>query len=506
MLEEKSIPWRELIEIAFRRRRILAYGLLAGLALGAVWAFSRAPVYRARATLQLTAQAPLSSSRAEPLGDKELEAELTLLKSAGLLRTVLEEFPAPEARDASELGIADRTRSLLGSAVKAPLRLLRGASAAPALDRQIQALAERLDVQRVGRSNVIEVGLISENPSWAAQFINQLVENHLERIAELGGRLGASSFFEKQADLLAKQWKRASEDLRVFKEEHGASLGEGDAAELRQILSNLEAERVATETQQLELQAKIDYLGREIEIYPQTIESESRVVAESESVKFLKSRLLELEFQRSELLSRFTPTSTLVRDIDRQIQEAERLLAAKEGETLEETTRAVNPSYQALEVDKLQTEAALIAARARLQALNSQIETYKVKVGRLEGLSSELERLQSEVDNAWEAHQAYLKQMETARLESALDQSGIVNVSIVEPAEVPLSPLPSGNLLRIALGAALGLLLGAAIAFARDWLDPTLKSSTQIQRATGLRVVAEIPQERPRGAREEDAA
>ena len=71
-----------------------------------------------------------------------------------------------------------------------------------------------------------------------------------------------------------------------------------------------------------------------------------------------------------------------------------------------------------------------------------------------------------------------------------------IGVQIIRPASavlVPISPRPAFNL---ALGAALGLLVGLAAAFLRDSRDTRLRSGERLREISGAPVLAEIPHER----------
>ncbi|MEM6795144.1 MAG: Wzz/FepE/Etk N-terminal domain-containing protein, partial [Acidobacteriota bacterium] len=465
MIEEKPLPWQELLEIFFRRKWLIASFAFVLTSAAMVASVLIPPVYVARAKILLTEQA-VSGPREEAMSDTQIKAELHHLRSPALIREVLEFYQetgqalqpgAPPLQRLTQKG-KNRIRQLYGRVHEAP--------PSTRLDLRAQQLESKLTPTSITGTNVIEIALAGRDPHWTARFVNDLVDQHIKRIAKFNEEARASNFYLEQRNLLYVRWKDAQEALSDFRKKHGADLLSGDDAHLRKVLSQLEANRVETETKVLEFEAKVEYLKVQMETLPDTIAAES-TITESETVKTLKQNILGLEMERSELLSRYTPTSTRIRDIERRLEEAKKLLVESKDQTLEEVMTAVNPARQALELELVKTDADLAASQARKQALDAQIDSYRQKLGRLELLGTELRRLRNDVTNKEDAHQTYLQKEEEARLSSSLDESGIVNLAIFERAEPPVSAEPTQSLFLILGGLIAGLAVGTVSAFIR---------------------------------------
>jgi uncharacterized protein involved in exopolysaccharide biosynthesis len=479
MVEEKSLPWVEWLEMLFRRRGWILGGLALGLGYALISVWLQPDLYRAKARILLTAQAvPNVRDAAMPV--QQIRAEIALMTSPKLVRSVLED-PATSA-PAKPLVPINPFSGI------APRILARTSS----VEAMSSALSDRLVAEPVEGTNLVDVALVDQDPVWAADFVNDLLAQHVRRIGDMGDQPRAQGFFSEQRDLLAERWRQARAKLTEFRERQGPGLLMGDQQHFLGVVTSLENQLVAAQTQSLELGARGRYLRAEIERHPRTVASESRVTKD-ESVSMLQMRVLDLEIERSELLSRYTPQSILVRDLDRRLEEARRLLATKEGDTLSEELTAINPSYQALEVDIVQTEAALTAARARVEALQAQLARYRTDLVSFEDVSAELERLQAEVDSAQESYGNYSRQQEAARFSSAISESGIVNVSIVEAADIPTQAEPSNARGILGFWSLLGLVAGTLLAVVRDVIDPTVQSARRVARVTELPIVARLP-------------
>lgn len=491
MIEEKPLPWQELLEIFFRRKWLIGVCGMVGLMAATAMAVTKPPSYEARAKILLTEKA-VSGPREEAMSNTLIKTELHHLQSPALIRAVLEFYQethqslrpeAPAVRQATRR-IKRRVQSLYGKIHETP--------ATTNLDFRVQELIPKIQPRSIPGTNVIEIVQKGTDPEWTARFVNDLLDQHIKRIAKKNEENRAGNFYLEQRNLLYVGWKEAQEALTDFRKKYGASLLSGDDEHLRKVLSQLEADRVETETRVLENQAKVDFLNQQLVELPNTIASES-TISESETVKLLKENLLNLEFEKAKALSSFTPTSTRVKDIEDQIAQAQKMLAGTFDKKNEEVLTSVNPAFQTLNLELVQTEARLVAAQARLDALESQIDLYRDKLSRLELLSTELQRLKNDVENKQKAHQTYQQKEEEARLSSSLDESGIVNLDIFERAEPPVSPKPSGAKTLVAMGLIAGLVIGILLAFIRDFLDPTVKSSAQAFRQSMVPVVAEIP-------------
>jgi non-specific protein-tyrosine kinase len=88
------------------------------------------------------------------------------------------------------------------------------------------------------------------------------------------------------------------------------------------------------------------------------------------------------------------------------------------------------------------------------------------------------------------SYNTLLTQYEAARLEEAINANAI---SVVEEAVLPRNPAKPRHPINIALGAAIGLVGGVALAFLLDNLDTKLYTQEQIESATQMMTIGRIP-------------
>ncbi|MCC6766454.1 MAG: hypothetical protein IT293_17475 [Deltaproteobacteria bacterium] len=497
-MTDQQIPWREIVAILHRRRRFIAQIFLAGFLTVALGVSTQKPTYRAFATLMVTSDraqvvvSPDAGTRptVENVTEQDMNSEVALIYSESLVREVLAPYWSQDEEEASTFFA--RVRSVITFPLRVPSLIYQFIHQVPpptGLDNWAQATLDKLGVGIVGKSNLIEVSYTASSPKWAAEFVNKLVAHHIERRGKLSQQSEARRFFESQRDVLANKSREAEVALAEFNHRQGIdSLTPEQRQGVRTRLAELQTMLGDSERELAEGTARIAFLTEEIKNYPKNIATESKI---AQNQQFIRPKILELELQRSEILSKYAPTSVKVRDIDRQIAQAKRLMEANR-ETLAETTNAINPAYQNLEVDLAQTKAQMAAVSARVEALRAQVAEHRTQVAHLDEISSEQERLEQAVASTKEASATYAKKEEEARFTTALDESNLVSIAIAQNAEVPTVPEKSKQAIMLALGAIVSLVAALGLAFLRDRLDPAVKSAAEAKNVTGLPILAEI--------------
>jgi polysaccharide biosynthesis transport protein len=134
----------------------------------------------------------------------------------------------------------------------------------------------------------------------------------------------------------------------------------------------------------------------------------------------------------------------------------------------------------------------MAAVKARVDALRSLAADQRAKVDHLDQIATEQEHLEQQLASAKEAYTTYAKKEEEARFSSAMDESSIVNLAIVERAEPPVAPEKTKSMMIFIAGTMMSLLAGVGLAFLRDRLDPAVKSASEAQGVTGLPILAEV--------------
>jgi uncharacterized protein involved in exopolysaccharide biosynthesis len=489
-----QIAWQEIVAVLFRRRKLILGVFVSGLATAALLVSIRSPVYQATATLMVTSQRahiavspdPKSLATVDRLTDQDLNSEVALLSSPALVREALEP-DRDQVGMTKETGWGQQLSRMLAAALDLPARFYRSMHGVPPLnpfEKLVLHLAPDVVVAPVSKSNLIEISYAGADPQWTADFVNRLAERHVERRAEMNQHAEALGFLESQRQLLNDKLHAAEGALENFYVRENIDATPEQRTTLRTELATLESTLANSTTELAEGTARAAFLSQELRS-GRAAWSEA-ASPQADPVMLLKTRLVDLEMQRSELLTKFEPGNAKVRDLNSQIAEARRLLA------VEEKTRA-STGGGPLQLELTQTQAQLAAVHARIDGLQSRIASGRARLAHLDQIAPEQERLEQNVAAAKDAFLTYSKKAEEARFSNALDASQIVNVTIAERAEVPVRPEPSKSVRILAVAAIMSLFAGVGLAFACDRLDPAVKGSAEAERVTGLPILADIP-------------
>jgi uncharacterized protein involved in exopolysaccharide biosynthesis len=483
-----------------RRRRIVLSTFVLGSAVFVAVAMLKPPTYTAVATLVVrpnVAYTPVSDDAGTAIVTRDVEyrqiepeinATIALLESPSLmdraLALIAEETSDDESVDAGFFAGALR---MVKRGLGYPGRLYRSLHDVPKLDpaaARVEKARAGLRVEPVEKSNLIEVSFTDARPGRAADTLNGLLSAYLSPRATTSISADALRFFEEQRELLAERSSAAKTELRSFLTSEGRELPFENEDDVRKIWLELLARRTAADAELAEATSRLEKLTEETAALPDTLPVAAQA-EQSDAVRVLKARVAELELARSALLAQWSPTSAFVRDADRQIETARRLLAA-EKKSATSTFSGGGAAMQDLTMQLVDARTRKAQIESRLKALDSEIAEYAGKLDQLDRLAPEHRRLKARASAMEDAYITYLKKEEEARFSNALREASIMNVEIAEAAGVPVRPDPSGKTLVVLLGVIVSLGLGLAAGLARDRLDPALATAAEVEVLSGL--------------------
>ena len=428
------------------------------------------------------------STQTLPVAEQDLNSEVELLTSPILIKQALIGMKLNQNNG----GLIAGMRNFVGAVISLPANIyltMHGGPSSNASLNEIQKTSNHLSATVIKRSNIIEVSIRSHDAGWARAFLGQLMTSYLNLHGQLSQNPQAQAFFQQQRELLDQRLQQSEKELRAAQLQTGISqYNEQQQALITQIATAEGSYRTTSAMLDSKLQ-QIKSQEAQLKQTPQRQTKESKSV-QNIALQQLKPQMLQLETERAELLSRYQPTSAKIREIDAKLKAGNEILKNQEPNNVQETTTDVNPTWQAVDADlaKARAEAASYQAAQKTEAAQLVDLRNQLKTMTTDGV--EIGRLERKVESDKEAYTSYVRKGEEARAAEALNQSRILNVSVVQEPTTPIAPVSPRIELNLIAGLLFALMLAIAAAHWTEEYDPKICSAASIGKDTGLSTVA----------------
>ena len=180
----------------------------------------------------------------------------------------------------------------------------------------IHHLARKLKVEAIKKSNLIHVQYDGSDPEKSAEVLQKLASVYVEKHAMVRRPSGELPFFDEQTTESGARLQNSEQKLLDFTRTTGVA----SAALERDIaLQKLNEEEVSYRRLKLDLEEaehRSQALKARMPALPERTTTEVRVADNPQLMEKMKSRLLELELKRTELLTKFEPSYRLVQEVE----------------------------------------------------------------------------------------------------------------------------------------------------------------------------------------------
>jgi polysaccharide biosynthesis transport protein len=414
--------------------------------------------------------APLLPSQI--VSEEELNSEVELLRDESVLREVVTNTGLARERSwLSFLGANDPERDT---------------------ENAVRKLAKHLDVRPVHKSQIIAVSYTSPDPRLAASVLKSVEDVYLAQQKQVGRPSGQQAFFEEQVKVAQRELQGARSELERFGKDKRVVSATMERDLALQKLSESQASEFELAASLAEALAKTQALDDKLRQLPPRRVSQVRNADNQQLQEKLKSKLLELQLRRTTLLTTFQPSYRLVQEVDQQISQAKAALEAENLTPLRDELTEDNPDYAWADSERVKTSVMLAALRRRLSAAREQVAAYQSRAQSLGRDALSQSDLEQRLKSAEDKYLLYAGKREEARIGDALDQSGILNVTIAQPPHVPALPARS-FWLSAALSLAAGFVLSTGAVIMADRVDPSIRTPRDIAELLGTPVLASLP-------------
>ncbi len=363
-------------------------------------------------------------------------------------------------------------------------------------DRLMEQIKDRTTVTSP-RPELVQVTYRDSDPHRTFEVTKRFAEQFIEesKAAKERESREAFEFIESQVNDYHKKLTDAEDGLLKYRSAH-ADAQPGSATDANARISAL---RTQVEQARMSL---MEQQSRESALVAQ-LSGESEVTAVQTRAGLYRAQLIELQTQLDRLLLTYTDqypdvvrTRMQMQDVQRQLAEEESRRnqpAAAGGQTPFDNAQ-FNPLYQELKLRLSELRREIAATRSRMSSSEGMLDAELDRSRRIAASEGALAELTRDYEVNRDIYQDLLRRRENARVSMVLDQEQRgLTFRIQDPAILPLRP--SG--LRLAHFAGAGLALAFAVPFALLFalvrFDPRVRSARQLERATGISVLATVP-------------
>ncbi len=184
----------------------------------------------------------------------------------------------------------------------------------------------------------------------------------------------------------------------------------------------------------------------------------------------------------------------LARSLKARIAQIEETLHQQQVAEKPEVSTDMNQAMMGLAAELTRARFDLIGYKERAKELTSTIARLQQDIKSLERASFTHEAMVRQLQLAQSNYLLYAKKQEEARISEALDREKFANVSIIDPASVPLDPVRPNRQLNLVMGFFLALFVGVGTAWGVSFFDDVVHSRDDVERHVNVPVIVSIPE------------
>ncbi|GJD64266.1 Tyrosine-protein kinase etk [Methylobacterium frigidaeris] len=358
------------------------------------------------------------------------------------------------------------------------LSWLRGSPETPARDAESERvrvataiLTRRVGVRRVGQSYVIEITAQAFRPERAAEVANAYTDAYMRdqfdakaRVARSGADWLQARISDLRVELNGSA--RAVEDFKIRND-----LASGHSGLLvEQQLSEMNSQLVTARAQTTQASARLARIQAVLQAGTST--AAVAEILNNQVMTNLRQRQQDAAQREAEARERYGPEHSSVVAARGEVEQAERDVATE--------VRRIAQIYLSDHDIAVSRERGIELRIRQLIAEADRRRLARVTLSELEAQAQSYRRM----------YQNLLEKLsETVQKETL----PVTSARVIAPATTPLDKSSPRGKLTLALGTAVGLLLGVAISTVRYTLDQTVRSSADLQRVPGLSCLALLP-------------
>ncbi len=342
----------------------------------------------------------------------------------------------------------------------------------------MEFLKHRMSLAPVRNTKLIEITVYSEDKNEAARLANAIAEAY--KAYRLNQRnqltLNGINVLEDQFKLEERQIHAVQTNVDNLRRELSINDNEPNSVNpsatlTQEQLRNYNAMRLDGETRYMKQEKQLSQLQA---LSPDKLRDVLPTVSPDPALSDLLNKLHESQQTYATLTNDYAPADLHITRVQSMMDELNREVDAR-----------VSGIMAGLE-NQVQSE------KAALDALTAMVDTAKEKDMEDFTRGQPYWEAKRELESKIEFHKLLAARIEATKLDLRIPTSSFVEIT--GPAEPGDSPVKPNKTLNIILGVIIGLIMGVGLAFFIEYLDTSVKTIDEVERAFQAPVLGVIPQ------------
>jgi len=481
---------RILIHGLFRRKRMiigLNLGLLATVLIGSLlWP----PGYEASSSIIIRGRtyqdALFQEGRKEQpwtvlMNPKdEINSEIEIIRSRPVFERTVEALGLDRPREIPEKGVAGAIRGLLRTVLKTTELGLKDAglmhtpTEQEAFEGAVERLGRKIEIDPAVESQIIRVSYRDRDPVLVSQVVNKVVEEYLHQHLSINLNRTESSFYSEQITQVERDHKVLQTELVDLKARIGIVSLSKQSKALFDKLNTFDVARTTVQKEIISKRSKVEKIRQVREAQPDLLIPLPEI-AQDFQVQDLENKLINLRYELSTVIDRYTEQSIQVTTARRQYKEVEEQIRRHVDHLLDR---------EMVELGKLQAEE---------QALSQTVDGLKAEIELLPAKEVALSNLVKQIEDNEAVLSILRKKYQDSLIAQATD-ARLENAKVVSNASMPLKPATPYLLLNMVLALVLSIVVSFSMVFFLEYLDDSLRMPEDIEQNLGFQVLCSIPE------------
>jgi uncharacterized protein involved in exopolysaccharide biosynthesis len=145
-----------------------------------------------------------------------------------------------------------------------------------------------------------------------------------------------------------------------------------------------------------------------------------------------------------------------------------------------------------VELEIIKTDADLKSQVAKSAALQAQLRQLDGQIRTLDLNDRKFQKLKREMTSNEKYFRTYEDRFEEARISEDMNRSKLANISVIQPAAVPVKPARPKKMLNMLLSLFIGTFSALGLAIATEHISQGLTTPESVERRLGLQVLTTV--------------